>query len=169
MKKLFTCIILLSAVQYCTAQQTVNVNLNTQNKVSGSVIIPALQNLNVSNQSANPLNFSNTVDFSDGKEILGYYTLNVNSNVPWIITAKTETDNFNNLSLNGNNIPSGIMSIKNSTDNNYIQLSSTETNIITSSNDKIVNDYKVDLKINPSWSYGGGLYNINIVFTLTPQ
>lgn len=166
MKKLFTCIILLAALFNCKAQQSVI--LNIQNKVSGSVTIPALQNLNVTTQTSS-LNFSDPGDFSNGKEIAAFYLLNVNSNVPWVITAKTETDNFNNLSANGNNLPAGIVSIKNSTDNNYVALSQTVNNFIISSNDKIVNDYKVDLKINPSWKYGGGLYNINIIFTLTPQ
>ena len=166
MKKLIISIILIIALLNCKAQQSVI--LNIQNKVSGSVTIPALQNLNVSTQTSS-LNFSDPGDFANGKEIAAFYTLNVNSNVPWVLTAKTETDNFNNLSVNGNNMPAGIISIKNSTDNNYVALSQTEKNFIVSSNDKIVNDYKIDLKINPSWQYGGGLYNINIIFTLTPQ
>ncbi len=169
MKKIITAIVLITAMHCCKAQQSVILNLNIPNKASGSVTVTELQNLIVRSQNPAALNFSIPGDFSNGKEIAAFYTLSINSNVPWVITAKTETDNFNNLSINGNSIPAGIMSIKNSTDNNYTPLSSIEKNIIISSNDKIVNEYKIDLKINPSWNYGGGLYNINVIFTLTPQ
>ncbi len=169
MKKLTTSIALLLAIYFCNAQQPVILNLNMQNKISGIITIPALQSLNVITQNSGALNFLNQDDFYNGKEITAFYKLNVNSNIPWIITAKTQTNDFNNLTVNGSNIPSVIMSIKNTTDNNYIPLSSTEKNIIISSNNKIVSDYQIDLKLNPSWNYGGGLYDINIVFTLTPQ
>jgi hypothetical protein len=168
MKKSIICIwfIVTSVNSFC--QQIIASNPDNL-RVTGNISIPALQSLKVNNKTGTSLEFSVPADFTNGKEILSFFNIEVKSNVPWVLTARAGNDNFNTLSAGAPNVPVSILSIKGSDENLYLPLSSSDVNIKVNSNDLLTNRFTVDLKINPSWNYPGGLYDVNIIFTLTPQ
>lgn len=142
----------------------------SQTSVSGNIIIPALQSMEVNIVNSKPIKFTSEIDFTSGKEFKHFYKLTVKSNTPWSITYNAAAPAFTGLSNNAaDDLPSEIIFIKNSNNTIYSPLTNAPQALITSSNEKIINEYYFDVKINPSWKYGGGSYNLGIIFTLTNE
>jgi hypothetical protein len=141
-----------------------------QTTVSGNIIIPALQSLEVSIANNKPIQFTSENDFTSGKEFKDFYKLTVKSNTAWSISYNATAPSFTGLTNNAaDNLPAEIIFIKNSSNTIYNPLTNAPQALITSSNEKITNEYYFDVKINPSWKYSGGSYNLGIIFTLTNE
>lgn len=145
-------------------------NLLNQNSVMGNITIPQLQSLEVKVNNTPTIYFENSNDLSNGKEIKDFYVITVKSNTPWVLTFNANSSNFTNVSNSAlDNMPSNVIFIKRSEENNYKLLPTLPQTLLSNDNDNIANEYRFDVKINPSWQYSGGLYNVGIIFTLTNE
>lgn len=134
--------------------------------VSGGLAIPVLQNLEVINMNTDELAFKNAADYNGAKAIPSYYKVIVKSNTPWEVSVATGTSTF---IVNDGiaEMPAGIISIKNSAESNYVSLGKDPVTVLQSTNNNITNTYNLDLKLNPSWDYPGGVYNISLTFSIS--
>lgn len=136
---------------------------------AGSIVFPALQSLKVELLNNEPIHFSDPTDYTNGKVVPNFCRITVISNVPWVVMVKpASNDLFPSQQSSPENIPASIFEFKSKT-GSFLKLSNNERPILISNNNKVLNVYDLDLRANPSWNYGGGTYNLNVVFTLTPQ
>jgi hypothetical protein len=141
-----------------------------QTSVSGNINVPALQSLEVTIVNSKPISFKSDKDLADGKEFKEFYKLTIKSNTAWSVTYNASGSAFTGLTNNAaDNLPAEIIFIKNTNDINYTPLTNSPQVLISSKNEKIVNEYYCDVKINPSWKYSGGSYNLGIIFTLANE
>ena len=146
---------------YATIQQEIKGNLNS---VLDLTLIPQ-NNLNIS--------FVNTNEFENGKTILAATVLKIIATRKWVISAKTLSPTFTPLSLNAsNNMPSSVLSIKESKSSNFIPLSSqSPASQIASGTigDALAtgHELKIDYLFKPGLTFAPGVYSIDLLFTIT--
>jgi hypothetical protein len=156
-------LLLLHCASYAQQAQSL-----TRYSVSGTVSIPLFQELNVELLNQAPVEFKNPDDYNSGKIIHKFYRATIKSNVPWELSVAPANANFtSNTGKGAKFMPADILSLKNSTDNKFIKLSTVPVSIIQSSNNLLVNVYTIDLKVDPSWNYPGDIYSIDLLFSLS--
>lgn len=141
----------------------------SESRISGAVVMPPLQTLTVTTNGSPNISFNSNSDLGNGRELPAFYHLEVKSTVPWVITVRSESENFTSSGTGADNIPANVVSVKSSAGKDFMPVSAAEKTLLTNANDNIVNRFDIDVKINPAWKYSGGIYNLNLVFTLSPQ
>ena len=163
MKKII--IILLLYQQLPASSQ--NTEKRMSNSVSGTVYIPALQSINVQTLFNGPVYFTSLNDYNNGKIIPNYCLIDVASNVPWMVSVLSNSPHL--ASDNNTNMPVSILKMKARNANNFMDINNTPQALLMNENNRIKNQYSIDLKIDPSWSFPGGNYTATLTFTLTQQ
>jgi len=115
--------------------------------------------------NGNPkIEFNSWDDYDNGKVVNGYYKVKINCSKPWKISVKATQSNLN--SNSGMFIPIQYLSIKPSTDNNFIPLSIAPQTIMTG--DPTAADIYIDfdLKLNAPPNIYSGMYIANVDFVI---
>jgi hypothetical protein len=167
MKSLFVLVLFLFVQKAFTQGNAV---ASASEFTSGSVFFPALQSIKVEPLYNEPIHFSQPSEYSQGKVVSGFCRITVISNVPWTVSVQSSSAYlYSSQDSSPDNVPAGIFELRGGINGQFVPLSKTDIPLLVSHNNKTLNIYDLDLKANPSWNYGGGTYNMNIIFTLTPQ
>ena len=141
---------------------TFNVTVNVQ-----SVLSIALQQ-----NSSSSITFASSTDYTNGMTLNNFHSLQVRSNVPWLVSV-TAPSYFTPASQGADaNMPSSIMGIKASTASSFLPLSTSAQTIKTGIAGDISasgNTSNFDMRFHPSYNYSAGIYNISLTYTLTGQ
>lgn len=143
--------------------RTANANVNVISYMSFDVI------------SNGPLDFkfNNNQQLLDGVTLNNKFNVNIVSNINWILNVSTLTSNFLAIGpQSSTQMPPDILSIKKNTSNAFIPLNHSPNMVCsgfkgdqTSSS----NQFKMDIKATPGYTFNGGSYAIVLIFTLSVQ
>jgi len=137
--------------------------------VQGNIQMPSLLKLQVQSAGAPQFVFSQFDDFSKPKEMLNFFQLKVKATQPWIVTCQAIDEYMTPATAGSANLPSSLISLKKSTDNNYVPLSTTPQSLAQSLSNSVTTDLTLDIKMNPPMNYRGDQYYFGIIFSLTQQ
>lgn len=165
MKKLFVIFVLAPSVSFCQRPKDPPVSQSVQ----GTIVMPVLMSVSVTSLDDQTISMRNMEEMSFGRLLPSFYKLKIKSNKPWSLVVRAENKNFSPSPMGSKDFPTSTLYLKESTAGNYTSLSNAPQAIIHSSNNKIENDYLIDLKIGSSLNYNGGNYFANLTFTVEPQ
>lgn len=137
--------------------------------VQGNIQMPSLLRLQVQSPGSPQFVFSELDDFSKPKEMLNFFQMKVKSTQPWIVTCQALDEFMTPTGVGSANLPSNLISLKKSTDNNYIPLSTNPQVLAQSLSNSVATDLSLDIKMNPPLNYRGDQYYFGIIFSLTQQ
>jgi hypothetical protein len=131
---------------------------------------PVLQSITVTRNGNSDLHFSTSDDLSNVKSLLNYYTVEIKSAVPWTLSVEAVSDiKVGALQAAGQSGWQCALNIKRNNDQQYYPVTQGRQVIMQSNNNNPVNTYLFELAANPGWNRSGGIYDIDIVFTLSPK
>lgn len=117
--------------------------------------------------------FTTDAHYNNGITNTSYAGIWVKANLPWIITVKAQTSNFTPMSTGASsNMPCGVVGVKKSTSSNYVTLTTSDQTLATGplgNNLVSGNTFNVAMTWNPGWSYAGGQYRLNVIYTAAQQ
>lgn len=117
--------------------------------------------------------FDDENDYNNGVTVATYANAWVKANLPWILTVKAQTANFTPMTTGGStNMPCGIVSVKKSTNTPWVTLTTNAQTVTTGPlgpNTVSGNTFNISMRFNPGWSYAGGLYRLNVIYTASQQ
>lgn len=164
-------LVLLLSKNIASAQSGNSSKVPDHTSAQGIIQIPSLQCLNIELLYNSDFSFSSSGDLDKGKLIARFLKATVISNKPWILNVMTSSAYFYSSSQynDGKEMPVSIMSIKAENSHQFHSLSNAPQPVLFSTNNNLVNTHYIDLKLNPGWSFPGGQYNTNVIFTLTAE
>jgi hypothetical protein len=140
--------------------------------INSSVSIQPVMALSITNNASSPLTFANT-QYSNGYTISNFNTFDIKSNQPWKLSVSAATPNFSASGTHSSaNMPASVIGVVKSGQSPFLQLSSTEQVLATGNRGNtstLGNSFNMDLKADPGYNYGPGVYSLTIVYTLSPQ
>ena len=165
--KYFVLFFLLCMPSFCFSQASVS------RSASASVMVYSYMSLEITTNGFLDFKFNNSQQLLDGITFPNRFNTNISSNKNWILNVSTLTSNFLSLGPDASNqMPPSILSIKKSTSDNFLPLSNNPSMVTlgyrgdqTSSG----NQFKMDIKATPGYSFDGGAYAIVLLFTLSSQ
>ena len=138
----------------------------------GSLTVLPVVFLNLTQVGGVP-SFDDEADYNNGVTVNTYANAWVKANLPWVLTVKAQTANFTPLTTGGStNMPCGIVALKKSTNSSWITLTTTAQTLTTGPlgpNTVSGNTFSISMKFDPGWSYAGGLYRRNVIYTASQQ
>jgi hypothetical protein len=163
MKKYLT-ILFSIMMQYAMCQA------GTTGSQAENTAAPALQSITVTRNGNSDLQFSTLQDLSFGKTLPNYYTIEIKSAVPWTLSVESVSDiKVGALQAAGQPGWPCALNIKRNNDQQFYPVTQGRQVIMQSTNNSLVNTYLFDLVVNPGWDRAGGVYDIGLVFTLSPK
>jgi len=118
-------------------------------------------------------NFDTESEYNNGVTNTSYASIWVKANLPWIISVKAQTANFTPLTTGAaSNMPCSVIKLKKSTNSTYLTLTTsnqTLTNGPLGNNLVSGNTFNVAMQFTPGWTYPGGTYRMNVVYTAAQQ
>jgi hypothetical protein len=140
---------------------------------SANVNVFSYMSFDVTSNGPLDFKFNNNQQLLDGVTLNNKFNVNVISNINWILNVSTLTSNFLAIGPQASTqMPPDILSIKKNTSNAYIPLNHNPNMVClgyrgdqTSAN----NQFKLDIKATPGYTFNGGSYAIVLIFTLSVQ
>lgn len=149
------------------AQYSFNGTVNT------TVTIPTVMSVQLIQNSSSTVNFSSATQYSNGLALNNFYTAEVQSNIPWVFSVAASTPFFSASGAEAStNMPCSVLAVKLSTQANFTNLATTNVTLASGTNgSKTVagNTFNLDIKANPGYNYGAGIYSLVVNYTLTAQ
>lgn len=137
--------------------------------ISGTVEMPALQDLKIEIVDPSPFTFSEPQEIEKGIFRPGYYRLTITSNVPWLITVETNTPFLKPGSIGAStNANTSMVEVKGNK-GGFVSLTNIPQTVLISETNAIKSVYYIDLRIKPSVLTAGGKYSSPVLFVLSPQ
>lgn len=117
--------------------------------------------------------FNSFDDYKDGVDVDDYLSVNIKSNVSWTLSVMAQNAYFTPMSAGGStDMPAGVLWIKTNSMGNYLSVSTTSKTLKTGnkgSNNTLGNNFDIDIRYNPGFTYKGGIYTLGLIYTLTQQ
>jgi hypothetical protein len=140
---------------------------------TANVSIMSYMSFDVSSNGSLDFKFNNNQELLDGISLNNKFNVNVISNKNWVLNVSTLTSNFLAIGPQASTqMPPDILSIKKNSSTTFVPLSHNPSTVAlgykgdqTSSN----NQFKMDVKATPGYSFNGGAYAIVLIFTLSVQ
>jgi hypothetical protein len=160
MKKIY--LLLFSTAFVATVHaQTSNSHLITLN------LSNALELNFTSGASGVGFTFNNVNSYQNGLEATSAATIQVKSNRGFNVSVKTSSANFSSSAATVMPV-SNVLFVRESSQPNYISLSTTEKTFMAGQTNGIKN-FGITYKAAPGFNYDGGVYTVNVVYTATQQ
>lgn len=138
----------------------------------GSLTVLPVVFMNLTTNGGVP-SFSSEADYNNGITNNNFASIWVKANLPWIITVKAQNATFTPMTTGAStNMPCSVITLKKSTNTPWLTLSTGVQTLATGPlgpNTVSGNTFNVSMKFNPGWSYAGGLYRINVIYTASQQ
>ena len=117
--------------------------------------------------------FTTASHYDNGITNTSYAGIWVKANLPWVISVRAQNANFTPMTTGASsNMPASVISLKKSTNANYLTLSTTAQTLATGQlgpNTVSGNTFNVAMRFDPGWSFAGGLYRMNVIYTASQQ
>jgi hypothetical protein len=117
--------------------------------------------------------FTTDSHYDNGITNTSYAGIWVKANLPWFISVKAQASTFTPMTTGAStNMPCSVIKLKKSTASSYLTLSTTNQTLASGPlGDNLVsgNTFDVAMQFTPGWSYAGGLYRINVIYTAVQQ
>jgi hypothetical protein len=123
--------------------------------------------------NTSPFSFSTITTYENGITRTPYSSFTVKSNVNWAISLKA-SGSFFAASGGGsaNTMPVSIISFKKNNESTYKTLTTANQSLSSGSaggSQQTGNTFSIDVRVAPGYAYNGGIYTIDLVYTLTGQ
>jgi hypothetical protein len=139
---------------------------------NGSLTVLPVVFMNLTTNGGTP-NFDTESEYDNGITNTNYASIWVKANLPWLISVKAQSSTFTPLTTGASsNMPCSVISLKKSTATSYLTLTTSDQTLATGPlGDNLVsgNSFNVSMIFNPGWSYAGGNYRLNVVYTAVQQ
>lgn len=145
-----------------TINRTFTISLNVQSVVNVSLI----QN------SPATVNFGSSSAYVNGVTSLNFHSLQVQSNIPWLINVTAPQYFSAGSSGASSNMPCSIMAIRRNGSGTFVPLSTSSQTLSTGvagDNNAAGNTTSYDMQFNPGYDYNPGIYNISLTYTISSQ
>lgn len=167
MKKIIT-ISLFCCLGLFSRAQEAGVRTATQ---MASIVIEEVVNLGIESDNLQDFVFANQQDYDQGITQQAASTFSVNANVPWKVFVSASQETF--IGPEGATMPADVFSLA-VTGSEFAQLQAENADaplVIGNRGDAQApgNTFTVDYKANPGYGYDPGTYQIDLIFTITPQ
>ncbi|HEV7350143.1 hypothetical protein [Telluribacter sp.] len=140
---------------------------------TGSLQLFSFIEFSVSPINTSPFAFTSANDYANGVTRTSYLGINVKSTSNWLITLRSSSDFF---AASGggssNSMPVSTLSFRTNDESAFKTLSTTSQTLRTGSrggSQTSGNYFTLDMKLSPGFSYNGGIYSTNLIFTITQQ
>lgn len=124
----------------------------------------------VSNKSG-AVNFTSATHYSDGVLVRGFSSVQVKSNVPWMLSVAAATPYFNASGRDASpNMPAGVLAFAAENSDVIYPLSAAYQKIRTGNRGSALtpgNTFDLHLLVRPGYEYGAGIYSITINYLVT--
>jgi len=146
-----------------------------QNSFTGSATVTAtiqtVVGLSLTNNQSTSITLSSPSEYANGYTIANFNTMVVKSNIAWQVSVASSTPYFSNSGVySSSDMPASIIQLNVNGNATKIPLSTTAQSLTTGSRgngSQTGNTFNMDLSVNPGYSYGPGIYNISLVYTLS--
>ena len=167
MRKLLLILIILFIADHSIGQTYSFTKTN-----EGSLTVLPVVFLNLTTVAGVPA-FDDENDYNNGVTQATYANAWVKANLPWVLTVKAQNATFTPMTTGASaTMPCGVISLKKSTNTTWLTLTTTAQTLTTGPlgpNTVTGNTFAVSMRFNPGWSYPGGLYRLNVIFTASQQ
>ena len=140
---------------------------------NASVNVKSLMSLSVTTNGFLDFKFNNNQELSDGIILNNKFNVSITSNSNWILNISTLTSNFQAIgSQASTQMPPDILSIKKTTSTVFVPITQNPNMVALGFKGGGVNsdnDFKMDIKATPGYTFNGGIYVIVLVFNMSPQ
>lgn len=166
-KKLFLIfsLFLISILSFsqATITRTANAYVNVNSYMS----------LDISTNGFLDFRFNNNQELLDGITLPNKFNVSIMSNKNWLLNVSTLTSKFLAIgSQASTQMPPDILSIKKNNSSTFVPLSQNSNTVgigYKGDNTSAGNQFKLDIKATPGYTFNGGTYAIVLIFTLSPQ
>lgn len=138
-----------------------------------ALLVQPVLNISLVQNASTSVSFTTSGQYTGGATYPDFTTHNVKSNLPWMVSAASQSAYFTPASSGAdNNMPCSVISIKPSTASTFTPLSVSNKVVKTGNagnSSASGNSYNVDVQINPGYTYNAGIYNLGLTYTLTAQ
>jgi len=128
--------------------------------------------ISISNTAYNFL-FDTPEEYDNESVITNFNTIKIKSNQPWNLNITSTSSTFTaSGTFSTPNMPASLCKIGVTGQSSTLSLSTTSQLLSTGSRGNEAstgNTFNITLKINPGYTYGAGIYNLGIVYTLTAK
>jgi hypothetical protein len=145
----------------------ISLNAQTTSATVSQTVTLVLKNtisIDLTSASGNNFTFDNTDSYSNGLINANASTFQVKSNMPWALTVKTASANFNGTITT---MPSSVLGVRLSSASNFATLSTAAVSLTSGA--RGMASFNVDYKAAPGFNYEAGTYSISVVYTATQQ
>jgi hypothetical protein len=112
------------------------------------------------------MSFNSSEHYQNGITATNAATIRVRSNKHYNITVKAGAANFYSLFSTTPMPVNGVLHVKETNQNNFINLSNTDQNLLVNQN-RGINNYNLTYKATPGFSYSSGYYFVPVIYTAT--
>lgn len=134
--------------------------------------IQAVMELSITNSTSN-ITFSTPDQYAAEYVITNFNTIKIKSNQSWNLSLSSTSSVFSaSGTFASSNMPASICKIGITGQTSSLTLSTTAQLLSSGSRGSAAasgNTFDITLKVNPGYNYGGGIYSIGIVYTLTAR
>jgi hypothetical protein len=154
------------------ANQSFGQSYSFQKTNEGSLTVLPVVFLSLTQVGGVP-SFDDENDYNNGITVNTYANAWVKANLPWIVTVKAQNATFTPMTTGASStMPCSVITLKKSTNSTWLTLSTTAQTLTTGPlgpNTVSGNTWDVSMRFNPGWTYPGGLYRLNVIFTASQQ
>lgn len=138
--------------------------------LNSSMNITGVLHLSLTNNSSTNINL-NAGTLSSGYIQNGFSSIKVKSNEPWMLTVQAGSNYFSASGTYASpDMPASVLTL--SSPQKQVILSSTAQTLAEGNRGNTGipgNSFNLNLKADPGYNYGPGIYSINLVYTLTSR
>ena len=148
------------------------VSSQTSGNFTSTVSIQAVMQISVTNTAYSML-FDTPGEYDNESVITNFNTIKIKTNQPWSLSFSSTSSTFTaSGTFSTPNMPASLCKIGVTGQSSTLSLSTTSQLLSTGNRGNEAatgNTFDITLKINPGYTYGAGIYNLGIVYTLTAR
>jgi len=166
-------IFLLHGVCSASYAQKVDARSTTSASSTATLQLNTFAEFTVTPVNASAFAFNSTTSYESGINRSSFSSFVVKSNMNWLLTIRA-SGAFFAASGGGlsNTLPAGVISFKTNSESTYRTLTTTAQTLRSGAaggSSQPGNTFSIDLRVAPGYLYNGGLYTLDLVYTLTTQ
>lgn len=141
--------------------------------VNASATIQTVMVMSLIENNPGTVNFNSSNQYSNGYTISNFNSISIKSNMPWNLTVSSATSYFSaSGTYSSPDMPASVIGFSVSGNPSYVMLNTSQQLLATGNRgntNKPGNSFDLDFMANPGYNYGPGIYNLNVIYTLTSQ
>ncbi len=152
---------------FCWAQTTI------ARTAAATVTVNSYMSLDLTATGTIDFNFAQNLELENGIELKNKFSVGIITNKNWILNVSSLTSNFLAIGPDASAaMPPSILGIKKSSSTAYVPVSNVQGTLTLGSRGDLTlsgNQFQMDIKATPGYTYNEGSYSLVLLFTLSAQ